>query len=164
MTDAVENWKDVPGFEGRYRVSDLGRVFSHYVGRVLTLHTNGKGGYLVVSLFKDGTRHPTTVHALVLTTFVGPRPEGHEALHGSSGQRDNRLVNLRWGTRAENIDDQRRAGTLNRGDRHRWARLTAADIPAIRADTRDLKSIAADYGVHFATISCVRLRKSWAHV
>lgn len=164
MSDATENWKDVPGFEGRYRVSDLGRVYSLVSGRTLKPYPNAVGGYLMVSLYSNKKRHPRTVHSLVLETFVGPRPEKAECLHGVTGNQDNRLSNLRWGTRSENIADQRSAGTLSRGDKHRWSRLTEADIPRIRADKRDLKSIAADYNVHFATISCVRLRKSWVHV
>ena len=41
MTEKVENWKDIPGYEGRYQVSDLGRVKSTRKGfpeRVMKLH------------------------------------------------------------------------------------------------------------------------------
>jgi hypothetical protein len=43
------------------------------------------------------------VHALVLLAFVGPRPKGKETLHLNHTPADNRLVNLRYGTRSENL-------------------------------------------------------------
>jgi hypothetical protein len=43
------------------------------------------------------------VHRLVLLAFVGPCPAGHEVLHLNHQPADNRLENLRYGTRSENI-------------------------------------------------------------
>jgi hypothetical protein len=51
------------------------------------------------------------VHLAVLEAFVGPRPPGHVARHGGGGSRDNRLVNLSWGTPSENETDKIEHGT-----------------------------------------------------
>ncbi|MBN6037453.1 NUMOD4 motif-containing HNH endonuclease [Amycolatopsis sp. 195334CR] len=118
-----ETWRSVPGFEGRYSVSDWGRVLSH-----LPRHKNGSGllrpsrdrkGYLRVGLFKDGRNHTVTVHKLVLTAFVGPRPEGLEARHLDGNPAHNALVNLCWGSSKENAQDTVRLG------RHASSRRTA---------------------------------------
>ena len=69
--------------------------------------------YCVVSLRENsGTGKVTCryVHRLVLEAFVGPCPPGLECLHRDHDTANNRLRNLRWGTRTENIEDKVKAG------------------------------------------------------
>ena len=117
----TENWLPIPGYEGLYSVSDQGRVRSesrtvNYRDRraktVISRHRKQQllsplfaGGYLRVSLYlnKKPTQH--SIHVLVLTAFMGPRPDGHEALHGNDDRFDNALSNLRWGTSSQNKFD-----------------------------------------------------------
>ena len=97
-----ERWKPVVGWEGFYEVSDWGRV-----RRIVGQHRSG--GYPAVTLSIPG--RPTKrirVHLLVLEAFRGPRPYRCEALHGNDIAYDNRAVNLRWGSRRENLADRRR--------------------------------------------------------
>lgn len=121
-----EQWRPVVGAEGRYEVSDLGRVRSvdHVVlradprytparqvrrpvrGRVLRPATK-KSGHLDVAIGKGNQRQ---VHQLVMEAFVGPPPAGHEVLHRNHNPADNRLVNLRYGTRSENLKMDYAAG------------------------------------------------------
>ena len=58
------------------------------------------------------------VGRVVLETFIGPCPAGMECCHGNGNYHDNRLENLRWGTKQDNSDDRRRHGTLPTGDRN----------------------------------------------
>lgn len=125
-----EIWKAVPKFEGRYAVSNMGRVKSldrvqftrdyrttsgvykaaslrKFKGKLLSPSTCASG-HLAVVIGKGNTR---LVHQLVLEAFVGPRPEGFEVLHLNHTPSDNRLVNLRYGTRSENIRMDHEAGT-----------------------------------------------------
>lgn len=51
-----------------------------------------------------------------------------------------------------------------RGEAHTLAKLTASDIPIIRADSRPRRVVAAEYGVAESLISRIRRRESWAHV
>lgn len=44
----------------------------------------------------------TDIHQIVLEAFCGPCPDGMEVLHGNGIRTDNRLSNLRYGTRSEN--------------------------------------------------------------
>ena len=122
MTEEI--WKPVPGYEGRYEVSDIGRVRSldravicmgeikgAYVsrkkGRVLRPGPSNYG-HLSVVLGRGKTR---MVHELVLRAFVGDPPDKHECCHNNGDPTDNRLSNLRWGTRSENIRDAINHGT-----------------------------------------------------
>jgi hypothetical protein len=119
----TEIWKDIPGFEGRYQASSEGRVRS--VDRAVRIVTrwgvettrNARGkvlrpaasasGHLMVMLGRRGNR---SVHVLVMLAFEGPPPPGHEVLHLNHQPDDNRRVNLRYGTRSENIKMDYAAG------------------------------------------------------
>lgn len=67
--------------------------------------------------------------------------------------------------RANNLDrDLKGRGNPPRGERAGNARLTEADVRAIRNDLRPLSAIAADYDVHPITIHDIRNFRTWAHV
>lgn len=105
-----EQWRPIPGFEDLYRVSSEGRIYSLRRGRVLK-GTPAPSGHLSLSLMRDGIRTQAQVHALVLLAFVGPYPAGLEIRHLDGDPANNRLENLRYGTRQENVQDAIRHGT-----------------------------------------------------
>ena len=119
----TETWKDVPGYEGRYQVSDLGRVRSvdrvaHYPaytradgiprsastrslrGRILAPGPQ-RSGHLSVPLGRPA--QGKLVHRLVMLAFVGPCPPNREVLHLDHNPTNNCLTNLRYGSRSENL-------------------------------------------------------------
>ena len=109
----METWKPIAGFEGRYEVSDRGRVRHlahtdrlgrHWRFRILA---QSKGRYPSVSLGK-GKRG--LVHRLVAEAFIGP-PNGRLTLHGNDDPFDNDVGNLRYGTHADNSYDWSRRQT-----------------------------------------------------
>ena len=127
-----EIWKDVPGYEGRYQVSNVGRVKSldrivcqvnrwgtisknRLPGRIRKLTpTAGRDNqdYLGVALRKQGKKTRLfLVHRLVLETFVGRCPKGKVCCHADGDSKNNRVENLRWGTRSENEQDKLKHGT-----------------------------------------------------
>jgi hypothetical protein len=99
-----EEWRPVVGYEGRYDVSSLGRVWSHCSAR--TLSGWGKGSYLKVQL--DGKTW--FVHQLVAFAFIGPRPDGQVVRHLDDDHMRNRADNLAYGTQAQNCADTIRNG------------------------------------------------------
>lgn len=113
----TETWRPIPDHEG-YEASDHGRIRS--VDRIVTCSdgrrvpcpgkvltpARGRNGHLYVGV-NGRTRY---VHQLVLEAFVGPRPAGTIGLHWNDIPADNRPVNLRWGTHADNARDKVRNG------------------------------------------------------
>lgn len=92
-------------------VSDCGRVFTPLM--IEKKRSVRPDGYEVTST--GGRGHPIRrVHHLVLETFVGPCPSGYEARHLNGNPGDNRACNLAWGSRVEQIADQKRHGTFSR--------------------------------------------------
>ena len=169
-----EVWKAVPGYEGRYEVSDLGRVRSldravicmgeikgSYVslrkGRVLRPGPSNYG-HLSVVLGRGKTR---MVHELVLRAFVGDPPDKHECCHNNGVSTDNRLSNLRWGTRSENNVDAVKHGTRGK--------LTAGQVVQIRIRLKTCRhgeqtEIAKEYGVSLCTINSIKFGRIYKHV
>lgn len=117
----TETWRAIPGYEGHYEASDQGRIRS--VKRPDSLVLRGSPhvhGYRNVHLTVLGRRRTFTVHQLVMLTFVGPRPDGMTDIRHLDGDPgNNRLSNLVYGTRAENIRDAQEHGRMRPRDPER---------------------------------------------
>jgi hypothetical protein len=122
-TDLTERWLPIPGWEGRYEASGLGRIRSlarvvrtaggwsqSYRARVMRPNVR-LDGRLRVTLCRDGRNHYFLVHRLVLLAFVGPCPPGMEGCHNDGNPANNHAGNLRWDTHGENMLDCERHGT-----------------------------------------------------
>lgn len=167
-----ERWLPIPNHENCYEVSDQGRVRS-LERRVLVITSTGKrssravkerilkpgldsAGYLSVVLNGKSSR----VHWLVLLAFAGECPEGSERLHRNGDKTDNRLLNLRYGTRAENMQDM-----VWHGQR----RLSPQQVRKIRVKALEnergyKKALAKEFGVSISTIQDVLKGRGYAHV
>jgi NUMOD4 motif/HNH endonuclease len=116
MSDSTERWAPIPGYEGLYEASTLGRIWSIHrpgvgkTGRILKQPLNASR-YPFVNLSKGGKTWPWTVHRLVMLAFAGPPPPGQEVRHKDGNRANPALSNLEYGTRSENVRDTLRHGT-----------------------------------------------------
>ena len=167
-----ETWKPVVEYEQKYQVSDLGRVRSidHWdgrrrvTGRVLR-PGRVSGGHLSVALGKGNS---VGVHTLVMLAFRGERPTGQEVLHLNHIPHDNRLDNLKYGTRSENLKMDYAVGVrrLPRyvGEAHPKAKFTDACIRVIRTSTLSMAELGRIFGVAYQTIDAIQSKRTWKHV
>ena len=69
-----EEWKDIKGYEGKYQVSNLGRIkslnYNHTKKEKILDIKPRKDGYMYVGLFKNGKRKSFKVHRLVAEAFI----------------------------------------------------------------------------------------------
>jgi hypothetical protein len=153
--DTAIDWTDVPGHPG-YRVTSAGALRGpRSVLRPMVMPT---GHQYVIT----GARRKLWVHHAVLLAFVGPRPVGQECRHLDGNPANNSLQNLRWGTRLENSHDKQRHGTELRGEAKPDARLTVAQVRAIRLDTRAARTVGREYGVSHTAVLRIRRGERWA--
>lgn len=100
-----EIWKDIPCHDGKYQVSNTGKVRSldyHREKRIKEISCHNSGGYRKVILRKSSNT-PYYVHRLVAQTFIA-NPENKPCVNHKNGIRDdNRVENLEWCTCSENI-------------------------------------------------------------
>jgi len=145
-------------FRGRvvigYRVSSDGLVFSDKSEKFLK--PSLVGGYLALSLCRDGAILRAYIHHLVAEAFIGPRPDNFDVCHNDGIRHHNFVENLRYASRSDNLADREMHGTSQRGERNPSAKLTdrqADEIRVRRAAGEPLKILAAEFGVREPAIS-----------
>jgi len=131
-------------------------------------------GYKAVSLQVNGRSCKRFVHNLLLETFVGSRPKGHQCRHLDSNPLNNNLSNLKWGTRSENQMDRLSVGRDNRGSKHGMSKLTESQVKEIRDmgvaanknirkidNGGDYKRISEKFNVSKTTVESIVVGRTW---
>ena len=159
--------KDIPGHHGFKATTDgkiIGKRGNPLVGRV------DRCGYHEVVLSENGKSKSWLVHRLILLTFAPT--EGMDALHVNHKngiKTDNRLENLEWCTRSENLLHAYETGLERKrcGEEHHAHKLTYNDVKYIRMiyKKRDREygasALARLFGVDRTTIHDIVRMKTW---
>ena len=159
----MEQWKPVRGCAG-YEVSSEGRVRSLDRTDARGRRRNGKVlrpfpdrlGYLHVEIRGKSL----LVHRLVLSAFR-PVVERAEVRHENGQRSDNRLCNLSWGTRSDNMNDAARHGTLHFARMNGVHAERVKDLLACGAKDAELSSWL---GISAQVARQIRTGQSWRHV
>lgn len=149
-----ELWKDIDGFEGKYKVSTRGRVIDTKTGFEKLQYV--KQGYAVVSLNKKNYK----THRLVASAFI-PNPNNYDEVnHIDEDKLNNDVNNLEWCTHKQNVN----WGTRN----ERAAISNGTPIVCLDFDGNLVKeypsisSVEAD-GFHYSSVSaCIKGRSKTA--
>lgn len=171
-----ERWLPIPGYEGRYEVSDIGNVRCltrkgggrRKVPYVMRVRINRHGYRAIALVNSSGASLHTFVHRLVLLAFVGNPPDGSpHGAHLNGVRDDNRLDNLAWVSVKENISHKRIHGTLPMGENAHNAKLTADKVKFCRDNfirnhrVFGASALARRFGVSNAHMSRVISGKKW---
>jgi len=172
-----ENWCDIPEYVGLYQASSEGRIRS--LDRIVTDSVGRKtlrkgtilkqginsNGYYRVSPCNGGKARIKKVHRLVMAAFVGPCPDGCEVLHLNGIRTDNKLCNLRYGSKQCNLAFTIDHGTAPCGENDPLAKFTNAQAKEIRIAWATggvtKASLAREYGVNPTTIARIINNKSY---
>ncbi len=153
-----ETWKPVVGYENLYEVSDCGRVRS--LGYRNTRETKvleggiDRLGYPIVQFRNRGPQKCKRIHRLVAENFLEPDPLRIYVNHKNGIRSDNRLENLEWCTRSENMIHARDVLKSTVGERSGGWKLSTIQVAEIRAifaiGSTGIREIASRYGVSYA--------------
>lgn len=142
-----EVWKDIVNYEGRYQISNFGRVRS-----LPRFSSNGEGqqryvegkilkpkldkGYVVIQLKKPGEKYKHhRISRLVAFAFI-PNPESRpEVNHIDGNKLNNTVENLEWVTRQENMKHAVKTGLYKDSELRRLAAVEYQSKPVICVDT-----------------------------
>ena len=106
----MEIWKDIPNYEGKYMVSNIGNVkslnFKNTKKEKILKTTIAKCGYHYITLCKERVQKRYSVHQLVAMAFLNHKPNGFEKVvnHKNFDKLDNRLENLEIVSNRENCN------------------------------------------------------------
>lgn len=108
-------WKDVPGYEGLYQVSNTGLVKGQR-GQILSPLSSGNG-YWKIQLYNKEGRKKAFIHRLVAMAFI-PNPENKPYInHKDNNPSNNSVDNLEWCTPKENFDWMKKQGRNKRTEK-----------------------------------------------
>lgn len=171
-----EEWRDVPGYEGRYQVSNMGRVRSQYVvggrgklgpWRIRKQATHHTSAYRYLILNGNERTKDVFVHVLVLLAFVGPPPEGFRASHLDGNRGHNALSNLVWESMSQNMLRKLEHGTMANGTRNGSVKLSeeqVREIRTLRLAHMKKADIAKQFGIGTSQVGRICRGQSWAHL
>jgi hypothetical protein len=101
--ESEEIWKDIPGYEGLYQASNMGRIASIRYGFKIRSCVKNTTGYLQVAFRINGKLKTYLVHILIAKTFLNSCQNRNQVDHINNVKFDNRVSNLQWVTRSENM-------------------------------------------------------------
>lgn len=179
----MNDWRPIPGFEGRYVVNPTGEVrsvarkiqvkrssgtvYEKFVDEKTMYQSPDRKGYLMTTLTdSDGKKRRHFIHKLVASAFfVGPFRPNPVCRHLDGDKVNNQYDNLYIGTVQENIDDKVSHGTELYGEQRWNAKLTERDIAEIfrlnKKEGVSQREISRRFCVSPATVCCVLKGKRW---
>jgi len=183
LNNEEEIWKDVLNFEGRYQISNFGRVKTltrevveprrKYIrqGKILNFYNNG-GGYYKVKLYNgDASFVNFPVHRLVALHFIPNTENKLQVNHIDGNPSNNHHSNLEWCTNAENTKHAYATGLKARenyvGEANKVSKLNNEKVIEIRRLWREgvsMKSLSKQFGVVIGNIDFIVHNKTWTHL
>lgn len=177
-----ETWKDIPGYENIYQVSNIGRVkrlaYWHKVKlhnvnntfrqeRILKISLN-TSGYKQAYLCNNYIGKSIAIHRLVASAFIENIDNKKQVNHKDGNKLNNNVNNLEWCTYHENLDHAIKHNLRAVGEKCGSAKLKNSDVVEIRelysSKKYTNKELAIIYGVADSTMSQVISRRYWNHI
>lgn len=166
MKDNIEEeWRDIEGYEGRYEISNLGRVRSLFFKAPKFLRQGEDSwGYKQVVLSKNGLSKNFKVHRLVMLHFS--KGEVTNSINHIDGNKSNNSIqNLEWSSASKNNKHAYANGLMSSRKR---PRLNPKQIKSIYrlCENKELtkKQIANKFNVSLNTVHRIHRRETWKDI
>lgn len=180
--EEIEEWRDVPGYEGKYQVSNFGRVKSlarfvlngnkHWQPeRIFKKYLNNRG-YEELKLYKGNREFKNVqLHRLVAQAFI-PNPNNYPQINHIDGNPENsRVENLEWCTNSMNTKHAYDTGLKDpknyKGSANCNAKLTDEQVINIRLDRKNgmsISEVSIKYGIRKNHVGLISNGHIWKHL
>ena len=146
----MEEWKDIIGYEGKYQVSNTGKIRSlnyRRTGKIKLLKpTTDRDGYKTILLYKNNKQKRYKLHRLIAKVFINNPNDLPEVNHKDEDKSNNRVENLEWCDRKYNAN----YGTIKE-------RIAETNFKKVRCiDTGEIfnsiNEAAEKYNIHNSTL------------
>ena len=152
----MEEWKDIPEYEGLYQASNYGRIRRLRILKGSVIFD----GYVIVGLSRESTAKSLKIHRLVAKSFI-LNPNNKPCINHIDGNKmNNNINNLEWCTYSENMKHSFAMGFHKSGPRIKYKRFNDFQIRVIKKCT-DLSCIELSklFETHYSTIWRILKRK-----
>lgn len=190
MTNQNEVWKDIPGYEGFYQISNNGMVRSldrevkrnakfrngkssvrimRIKGKILTPYITNNG-YYSINLQKNNIVSKFLVHRIVGLVFIDNVDNKPQINHLDANRKNNSVNNLEWTTQSENMKHCFSIGNGvfpdHKGEKHPQHKLTESQVLEMRSLHYKIpySQLAKMYGVSEVTVHRILTKRIWAHI
>lgn len=178
----MEIWKKIQKFNNEYEISNLGNIRSIHS---ILIRSNGRphtrkskilkpalnrSGYFAGSVCVNKKMIPYTIHRLVAENFIDNPNNKLEVNHKNGIKIDNRVENLEWVTRQENMNHAYENGLVRilKGSNIGTSVLNEEQVKEIRKKfiprVYSRIKLAKEYNVSEATIKDILYRRTWLHI
>lgn len=173
-----EIWKAVPGYEGRYEASTLGRLTSmartalrsdgdriSYDKKILSGYMNGSG-YWCYKMSNDNSSVTMTRARVMAMTFIGP-VDGMVVNHRDGCRLNDTIENIEICTQSQNLLHARDVLNVSCGEKRYNAKLKESQIMVIVAFSAlgfSANSIARHFGVGGESVRRILNGERWRHM
>lgn len=159
-------FRRIPGYKD-YWVSANGEIISTKKNNPIIMKPiSAKDGHMYVFLYSNGNTKKMWVHRAVLYAWDRSPKYYEECRHLNDIPYDNRLGNLCWGTREENLNDRRINNGLPVGEKSGTCKLTEKQVLEIRKEygKTSLRKLGEKYGVSHTAIRRAALGIKWSYL
>lgn len=158
----------VPGVYDYYKVSNYGNVYHTYLKIIMSPGIDSNGYPFVAISTEYGVKH-MSIHRLVMLTFCPIQNSDMLQVNHKNGiKTDNRLLNLEWCTRSENIMHAYKTGLHKKGEDVATATITNAQAIQIRdllaTNKYSCIDIASMVGAPVHTVNDIKKKSSWKYI
>ena len=163
----TEIWKDIEGYEGLYQASSFGRIKAIKVRDFFRKKCLNDDGYHTVRLCKNGQCKTLNWHRIIAKVFIKNLENKPEVNHKDGDKLNNRIENLEWCTRKENIQHMFDTGLRNhKGVNNSNTSLTEKDVLFIRENRGVMtqKELCKIFSLKRIAISRIQRGITWSHI
>lgn len=160
----LEVWKPINRFEGKYWVSNLGRVKSK---RGIRKFSTTRDGYHRVVLYVENSKKITiSLHKIVAIAFIEKVISKPHINHINGIKKDNRAENLEWCTPKENTNHAIKIGLIDLSPQrfNKSNKLSEDSVKEIFKSNSSYLDLMSKYNVGKSSISAIKTGRTWSYV